>query len=485
MARTKTGIAINALVGAAASAGLAGAAAGLQQSPARLDPEALQRAQQQIQRIDPARLQIPDNLQQVQTDPPQFPGTAGYAQPAEDGAWFGWVNFNRGGDPLITDGMAVSRAYEDAAGGVRFGFGAPQAPTLMLCQDGSAMCGPDGAPSGGHVMRNENGVLRIDFARPTLAVTLLASSDWTRDIRAEAFVIEGWADGDSVLVQQVAAPVRPVAGQSWVSLTLSGQQRQTAAVAAAPAAAPATEFDFVLIRALNANGGPVDAPFLIDDLRFADQFGPTALDDLGPRAGGLDPMLDDTRRLARDLQRGAETIREGGPRNNALYPTARRIRMAIDYEAAQQGARAQRRLVDAAVSIPTRLGREQDVSVPILAPLGVFADENPRGALAEGVGFMGRPDFYHLIVPTQLGEAVITGTRLATPTRQGERDMGTLAIGAGYAGANASFNLYGASYAVRLSCEGSDLVEPCNDPEELEALLERLFLFIPPEEDQR
>ncbi len=486
MAGTASRITIKALAGIAGLASLTLSASLAQQAPALIDPEALQRAQQQIQRVDPSRLQLRDNiLQQQQTDAQQFPGTAGYAQRADNGPWFGWVNFNRGGEPPTADGMDISRIYEDAAGGVRFGFGARQAPALMLCRDGTAMCGPGGAPSGGHVMRVAENTLRIDFARPAVAVTMLAAPDWTRDIRANVFVIEGWADGDGLLVEQVNAPLRPVTGESWVRLTLSGQQRQTTAVAAAPAAAAPTEFDFVIVRALNANGGPVNAPFLIDDLRFADQIGPTALDDLGPRAGGLDPMLDDTQRLAEALQSQAETIREGGPRQNALYPAARRIRMAIDYDAALQGAQAQRQFVNAQVSLPTALGRAEDVSVPILAPLGVFAEENPRGDLAADVGFMGRPDFYHLIIPTELGEAVITGTRLATPTRQGARDMGTLAIGRGYAGAHARFNLYGASYAVRLSCEGSDLIEPCNDPEELEALLERLFLFIPPEEDQR
>ena len=477
--------AISTVAGVIALTVLATPAAWAQQSPARIDPQAVQRAQQQIQRIDPSRLQLRDAIaQRTQPDAQQFPGAAGYVQRADDAPWLGWVNFNRSGEPPVIGGMDISRSYEDLAGGVRFGFGARRAPTLMLCRDGATTCGADGAPSGGHVMRVAENVLRIDFARPTVAVTMMATPDWARDVRAEVFVIEGWADGDTMLVEQVFAPSRPVTGESWVRLTLSAQPRQTTA-AAAPATTEAVEFDFVVIRALNANGGPVNAPFLIDDLRFADQFGPAALDDLGPRAGGLDPMLDDTGRLARNLQRDAETIREGGLRNNAIYPAARRIRMAIDYEAAQQGASAQREFVDAQISLPTALGRAEDVSVPILAPLGAFADENPRSELAEGVGFMGRPDFYHLILPTELGEAVITGTRLATPTRQGAHDMGTLAIGRGYGGANASFNLYGASYAVRLSCEGSDLAEPCNAPEELEALLERLFLFIPPEEDQR
>jgi hypothetical protein len=309
-----------------------------------------------------------------------------------------------------------------------------------------------------------DGVLRIDFARPVFAVTVLIAPDWTRDIRAEVFQIEGWGDGDILRQSQAAAPVQYSVGENWVQLTLSGQQPQTATVARAPE--PATEFDYVVIRAFNANGGAVSAPILIDDLRFADAFGATPLDAWGPRTGGLDPMLDDTERLGAGLQQDAETIREGGEREDTLYPVARRIRMAIDYEAAQQGAENQRARVDAPISIPTRLGRNENVSVPILAPLGAFADENPRGDLADGVAFMGRPDFYHLILPTELGEAVITGTRLASPTPQGRSQIGTIAIGRGYGGARASFNLYGASYSVRLSCDGSDLDdEPCNDPQ--------------------
>jgi len=476
-----------AIAGIVAFIGLAAVSNTVAQEPARIDPNALQQAQERLQQVDPDRLEIQEfRLQPAQTDAQQFPDPAGYQSRADTGPWLGWVNFNRSGEPAVSAGASITRAYEDVAGGVRFSFGERPAPQMIVCREGGRECG-GGAPSGGHVLRDEDGVLRIDFARSVFAVTLFISPDWTRDIRADVFQIEGWGDGDILLQARANAPAQYTLGENWVRLTLNGQQRQTATVTAAPTgAAPAIEFDYVVIRAFNANGGTVNAPILIDDLRFADTYGETPLDNLGPRTGGLDPMLEDTGRLGPSLEREAETIREGGARENALYPVARRIRMAIDYEAAQRGAEGQRARIDADISIPTRLGRAENVSAPILAPLGAFAEENPRGELAEDVAFMGRPDFYHLILPTELGEAVITGTRLASPTETGRNRIGTIAVGRGYGGARASFNLYGASYSVRLSCDGSDLDDqPCNDPAALETLLERLFLFMPPEEDRR
>lgn len=472
--------------GLIAAIGICVTAGAVAQQPARIDPERLQSPPQQFQ-IDPSRLQIRD-AQVAQTQPTQqFPDPGGYGARADNGPWVGWINFNRSGQPAVSDGTDITRTYEEVAGGVRFGLGERQAPEVILCRDASRDCA-SGAPSGGHALRELDGVLRIDFAQPVFAVTVSAAADWTRDVRAEVFQIEGWGNGDILIQAQQALSPEYVAGQNWVQLTLNGQQRQTATntIAAGTGPATTTEFDYVIIRALNANGGAVNAPVLIDDLRFADNRGETPLDDQGPRTGGLDNMLDDTRRLGARLQRDAVTIREGGPRQDALYPVARRVRMAIDYEAAREGAERQRTDIDLDISIPTRLGRAEDVSVPILAPLGAFEDEDPRGDLAEGVAFMGRPDFYHLILPTNLGEAVITGTRLATPSRHGQDRLGTLEIGRGYAGARSSFNLYGASYSVRLSCEGSDITdEPCSDPIALETLLERLILFIPPEEDWR
>jgi hypothetical protein len=64
------------------------------------------------------------------------------------------VNFNRSGEPAVSDGAAITRAYEDIAGGVRFGFGERQAPQIMVCSDGGRECA-GGAPSGGHVLRDE------------------------------------------------------------------------------------------------------------------------------------------------------------------------------------------------------------------------------------------------------------------------------------------------------------------------------------------
>ena len=487
MAGTTLG-AITRMSGFAGVLALAGLTAGFsQQAPARIDSNTLQRAQQQIQQIDQSRLQARD----AQTQPDQFAGAAGYSAQADRGSWLGWVNFNRGGEPALSDGMDVSRAYEDAAGGVRFGFDARQAPTLMLCRDGTNMCGGR-APSGGHVMRSPSSTLRIDFARPTMAMTMMAAPDWSRDVRAELFVVEGWANGDIVLTERVQAPFQPGSDENWLRLTLSGQQQPATTLAAAPRTVEPTTFDYVIVRALNANGGPVNAPFLIDDLRFLDQAGPTPLDALGPRASGFESMLEETHNMGPRLWSGAETLRDGGGREHALYPAARRVRLAIDYDSAEAGARRQRNELNAAVSVPTALGRAETVSVPILAPLGVFQDENPRGDLADGVGFMGHRDFYHLILPTEMGEAVITGTRLATPSEYGERHAGTLMTGSGYDGARASFSLYGAAYSVRMTCEGVDAVAvgrieqpPCNDPAELDALLERLFLFLPPEGDRR
>ncbi len=483
MARTGKGIVVFMCLVAAAPAAA--------QTPARIDPERLRTVPQELQ-IDPTRLQARDRqLTQVQTAQ-QFADPGGYESRADNGPWIGWVNFNRSTDPVVSNGTNISRTYEEVAGGVRFGLGDRQTPEVVLCRDGSRDCA-GGSPSGGHALRDVDGVLRIDFAQPVFAVTVAAAPDWTRDVRAEVFQIEGWGNGDILVQAQQAVSPEYVVGENWVQLTLNGQQRQTATVATTPpGAVTATEFDYVIIRAFNANGAPVNAPILIDDLRFADNRGSTPLDDQGPRTGGLDPMLDDTRDLGPGLQREAEVIREGGTRENSLYPVARRIRMAIDYEAAEQAAQRQRADVNLQISIPTALGRADDVSVPILAPLGAFESENPRGALADGVAFMGRPDFYHLILPTELGEAVITGTRLASPSAYGERNVGTLQSGSGYDGAFASFNLYGVAYAVRITCEGVATPAdgrteepPCNNPVELDALLDRLFLFIPPEEDRQ
>ncbi len=478
------------ILGAAILAGMLATASAVPQEPARIDPERLRAVQEQLQ-IDPSRLQVQDGIrQQIQPDAQQFPDPGGYEARTDTGPWLGWVNFSLDRELGLLPRLGVTDRLVGIAGGVRFDFGQPNASEIITCSDGGRECA-GGAPTGATALRDEDGVLRIDFARPVFAVTAFAAPDWTRDVRAEVFQIEGWGNGDILLQQQVSVPREYVVGENWVRLTLNGQQtqRQTA-TAATTASGPVTEFDYVIVRAFNANGAPVNAPILIDDLRFADNYGPTPFDGLGPRAAGLADMVTETGRLRPALERAAQTIRPGGRRDNGEYAVAQRIRMAIDYPAAELGARRQRDLIDAPLDIISRLpGLDRSggrMSVPLLVPLAAFENEDPSAGLANAVALMEREDFYHLILPTELGEAVITGTRLATPSRHGRSRMGQLEIGRGYAGARASFNLYGASYSVRLSCPGSDVEdEPCNDPAALQTLLDRLFLFVPPEEDRR
>jgi hypothetical protein len=466
------------------------------QEPARLDPERLRAAQERLQTFDPSRLNIQDaqldasRLQQVQPTQ-QFPDPGGYEARADNGPWIGWVNFSLDRELGLLPGNPVANRLVGMAGGVRFGFSEDNAPALVRCADGGRECA-GGPPTGANALRDPDGVLRIDFAQPVFAVTVSAAPDWTRDVRAEVFQIEGWGNGDILLQQQVAVSPEYVVGENWVSLTLNGQQtqRQTATTAAPSTGAGVTEFDYVIIRAFNANGSPVNAPILIDDLRFADARGRTPFEALGPRAGGLRDMVTETGRLRASLNDVGDSIRPAARRPDGLFPVAQRMRMAIDWPAAELGALGQRSRVAARLDMIARLPgaerRAHRMTLPMLLPLAAFRDEDPTAGLAEGVALMEREDFYHLILPTQMGEAVITGTRLATPSRHGRSRMGQLEIGRGYAGARASFNLYGASYSVRLSCEGSDMDDaPCNDPEALETLLDRLFLFMPAEEDRR
>ncbi|MCP2669989.1 hypothetical protein NHF40_03505 [Maricaulaceae bacterium EIL42A08] len=479
-----------ATLGIAVLASLATTAAAVCQVPTRIDPEQLRAAQERLQQVDPTRFQLQDGqLQQVQPDAQQFPDPGGYEARTDNGPWLGWVNFSLDRELGLLPGTRIASRLVGTAGGVRFGFSEDIAPALVACPDGGRQCA-GGAPSGGYALRDGDGVLRLDFARPVFAVTVAAAPDWTQSPRAEVFQIEGWSNGDIALQQQVAVSPEYVTGENWVQLTLNGQQAQRqSATTAATGATTSTEFDYVIIRAFNANGAPINAPILIDDLRFADNYGRTPFEALGPRTGGLRDMLTETARLRPNVRDTGDVIRPAGRRDDSLFPVGQRVRMAIDYPAAEQAALRQRTRVGARLGLIARLAGERQsnrMSVPLLVPLAAFNDEDPDAGLADGVALMEREDFYHLILPTELGEAVITGTRLATPSQHGRSRIGQLEIGRGYAGARASFNLYGASYSVRLSCEGSDIDdEPCNDPEALETLLDRLFLFMPPEEDRR
>jgi hypothetical protein len=170
----------------------------------------------------------------------------------------------------------------------------------------------------------------------------------------------------------------------------------------------------------------------------------------------------------------------GGARDGMRYPEAERMRMPVDMNTARLAALRQREMMS--MDLPEAAGftTREPLTLPILAPLGVFAGEDPAAGLAEGVRFSGRSDYFHLRFNSDIGRVVISGSRMVV---RGAQDagpaLGEMTVSSGYDGAYASFNLYGAAYSVRVACGTEEIDEPCNDPEALRTLLDRLFVWMP------
>lgn len=472
------GMRSTALIISAIAAFAAGAASHAQQTP-RIDPEALRRAQQEL---DLGRFQLPQRLQAQpgQVDEPDFNTGSGYQLNPGNGLWYGWVNFDQNRELGLVEGEAVNQGWRAQAGGVRFAAGQREGARIIRCGTSSNTCAlpqpdsPDALISG-----VGEGRLRIDFAQPVVAVTALVAPDRSVDQSAELFVMEGWRDGDIASVTRQEVQIYDSPGAGWTRLTLSGLAAATRATTAARAAQTGQEFDYVIIRAVTANGADTQTPIVLDALRFADNYGPTPYDSLGPRAGGLQGMLDDSAQTgARQLQR-AEIVQPGGRREGMNYPVAERMRMPIDMGAARTAAVRQRAVMGREMPLPAALGGREAVTLPILAPLGVFQDEDPALGLADGVRFTGHSDYFHLRFNSDIGRVVISGTRIVSPSQRGAPASGQLEVSAGYDGAYASFALYGASYSVRVACGTEEVDAPCNDPDALRTLLDRLIMWMP------
>lgn len=451
-----------------------------QQTP-RIDPEVLQRAQE----IDRARLQIQERFQVIQQDTqtPDLETGSGYEFNARNELWYGWVNFDQDREQGLLAGRIANLGWREIAGGVRFATGQRDSARIIRCGSATNACalGQEGSPDA-LVTADGTGTLRIDFARPVSAVTALVAPDRSRDVQAEVFIMEGWSNGDISSVNQGNAVIYDSPERGWTRLTLSGLGGATRDTTAATTAATGTSgqtFDYVIIRGLNANGGAVNAPLILDSLRFADRFGPAPFDALGPRSGGLGDMLEETRRLGPRLTQRAEVLREGGRQEDRIYPVAQQVRMNIDLGRVRAGALRQRDFVQLDLPERASLRSREPSTVPLLAPLGVFRNENPQAGLVETARYMGRENFFHLRFDTPYGPAVISGTRVAVIEPNQPLTPGDLDISTGYDGAFASFSLYGASYSVRLTCDHESVGQPCNDAEALETLLDRLFLFVP------
>ena len=474
-----------ALIISVIAACVAGAAAHAQQSP-RIDPDALRAAQQQIAA---PRFQLPQRLQAEpgQASPPDFETGSGYQLNPDNDLWYGWVNFDQDRTEGLVQGEAVNLGWRKQAGGVRFATGQREPARIVRCGTGSNICALPQADSPDALIAGAGaGRLRIDFAQPVVAVTLLAAPDRSVRQAAAAFVLEGWRDGDIASVTRQDVQIYDSPGAGWTRLTLSGLAGAARAPSAATTAATPTagaadgqEFDYVVIRAVNANGGPVTTPIVVDSLRFADRYGPTPYDSLGPRTGDLQDMLDASARTSAQLERRAQIVEPGGPREDLRYPVAERRRMPIDRAGARAAAIAQREALGIELSLNAGLRGQEPVTLPILAPLGIFQDEDPSAGVAEDVGFTGRGDYFHLRFSSDIGRVVISGTRIVTPRQAGTLSPGELEASAGYDGAYASFALFGAAYSVRVACGTEEIDEPCNDPEALRTLLDRLILWTP------
>lgn len=455
----------------------AGAAA--QQVP-QIDPEFLRRAQVQ----DRSDLQLSQPLQAQRVDPsqPDYNTGSGYAFNQNNELWYGWVNFDQDRLQGLVEGPVESTSWREQAGGVRFATGQSGSIALFRCGSGSNSCAvPQAESPDALIARTNTGALRIDFARPVAAVSAVVAPDRSFDVEADLFVMEGWRDGDIASVTRGQVEIYDSNARGWTRLTLSGLADTSRTATSAATAGAGTEFDYVIIRALTANGSATRSPFIVDAVRFADRYGSTPFDSLGPRAAGFQDMLDETRQFGARLSAQAEVIQDGGRREDLQYPAAQWVRMPMDREMIRRAAQRQRRTM--AMDLPESggfRGRER-MTVPILAPLGVFTAEDPELGIAEHVRFTGRRDYFHLRFDSQVGRAVVSGTRIVTPGRPGEPGPGELLVSAGYDGAYASFNLYGAAYSVRVACGTEETDEPCNDPEALRTLLDRLILWMPEE----
>jgi len=467
--------------GLAAAAGLiaASSSAYAQQAP-QIDPEVLRRAQV----LDQSRLQLPDRLQadRVQADEPDFNTGSGYQLNEGNGLWYGWVNFDQDRQLGLLEGHLANLGWREEAGGVRFATGQREGARIIRCGTGSNTCAlpqpdsPDALIAGAG-----SGFIRIDFAQPVSAVTALVAPDRGFGAEPDLFVMEGWRNGDTAAVTRGEVQIYDSNAQGWTRLTLSGLADATRATTAATAAASGQEFDYVIIRGVTANGAETRTPIVIDALRFADRYGPTPFDSLGPRAGGLQDMLDETRRTGARLAARGDIVRQGGRREGLRYPVAERMRMPMDRPTIRNAALRQRQIMAMDLPEAASLRGREPMTVPILAPLGIFNGEDPAAGAADHVRFTGRQDYFHLRFNSEIGRVVISGTRIVTPGRAGEPGPGELRVSSGYDGAYASFNLYGAAYSVRVACGTEEIDEPCNDPEALRTLLDRLILWMPEE----
>ena len=478
---------VTAMTGAAACFGVVVA----QQSP-QIDPETLNRVQQldpdtlrQVQELERNRLQLPERLQVQpnQVEDADFRTGSGYRRNPDTGLWYGWVNFDQEQQLGLLEGRRAQLGWREQAGGVRFAAGQAEGARIVRCGTGSNTCAvpqPDSPEA--LVAGAESGVLRVDFAQPVTAVTALVAPDRGFGTEPDLFVIEGWRNGDIASIARADVEIYDSQARGWTRLTLSGlaeTARATTAVAAGGGSGQ--EFDYVIIRAVTANGAPVETPIVLDSLRFADRHGPTPFDSLGPRAGGLEDMLAETGRTAARLQERAQIVRRGGRREGMAYPVAEQMRMPLDMSAARAAAVRQRTFMSLDLPAASGLVGREAVTLPIVAPLGVFQGEDPGAGLAEGVRFSGRRDYFHLRFDSEIGRVVISGTRVVTRPQAGDLRPGEISVSAGYDGAYASFNLYGAAYSVRVACGTEALGEACNDPEALRTLLDRLFLWMPQE----
>ena len=451
----------------------------------QINPDLVERAQN----LDIDRLRLPDQLQirPGQVEEPDFNSGAGYRLNPGNGLWYGWTNFDQNRSLGRIAGEDVSLAWREQAGGVRFAAGQREGARIIACGRGSNTCAlpqpdsPDALIAGAG-----SGYVRIDFAQPVSAVSVLAAPDRGFGAEPDLFILEGWSDGDVAATDQQIVQIYDSAGQGWTRLTLSGlpgrvDEQDDAASRAVTAARQGREFDYVILRGVTDNGSPAETPIVIDSLRFADRYGPTPYDSLGPRAGSMASMVEDSGVRSRRLQISsqAEVIRERGARDGMRYPAAERMRMPLDMDGARTAALRQRRDMQMELPPASGLVGREPVTLPILAPLGVFTGEDPSAGLAPGVRFSGRSDYFHLRFNSEIGRVVISGTRVVTP---GDRPGGPserLAVSSGYDGAYASFNLYGGAYSVRVACGVEELDEPCNDPEALRTLLDRLFVWMP------
>lgn len=471
------------LLACAAAALAAGGLVQAQQLP-QIDPEQLQRPQQF--ELDRAPLFERQQAARAQADEPEFNTGAGYQLNPGNELWYGWVNFDQDRSLGLLEGADASLGWREQAGGVRFAAGQREGARIIRCASGSNTCAlpqpdsPDALIAGAGA-----GYLRVDFARPVTAVTALVAPDRSFGAEPDLFVMEGWRDGDIAASAREEVQIYDSAGRGWTRLTLSGFASAARDAAALSAAADGQEFDYVIIRGVTANGAQTQTPIVMDALRFADRYGPTPFDSLGPRSGGLQSMLDETGRMRQRLQSRAEPVRTDAPREGMRegmrYPAARHMRMPVDMGAARTAAVRQRDMMSLDIALLSDLVGREAPRLPVLAPLAIFVDEDPDAGLAERVRFTSRSNYFHLRFDSEIGRVVISGTRIVTPDVDRPGAPGQLEIMSGYDGAFASFNLYGAAYSVRIACGTEELDEPCNDPEILRTLIDRLFVFMPQE----